>query len=210
MYIFMLITRICFSGEMLQLHYSPVSGPEMSEYSNLQPVVHPAFIGITSNDHADSLITGFKDCADEAIRYLVEIEHLSPDDPLVVGLREHLKEQHRLYSLQQMLIHCNLMFNNNHYEESDVSNTNQSHYHCHDSVVSLEQEVSRKSALSEDSIENKIKDSHTMETESDLHNGNSNSLDMVAITSLAEEIMSLLEEDETLSDIEDEDYWVEQ
>jgi hypothetical protein len=33
---------------------------------------------------------------------------------------------------------------------------------------------------------------------------------MAAITSLAEEIMSLLEEDETLSDIEDEDYWVEQ
>lgn len=207
MYIFILI--ICVSGEMLQLHYSPVSGPEMSEYSNLQPIVHPAFIGITSNDHS-SLITGFRDCADEAIRYLVEIEHLSPDDPLVVGLREHLKEQHRLYSLQQMLIHCNLMFNNNHYEQSDVSNTNQTHYDCNGSVVSLEHQVSRKSALSEDSIENNIKDSHTMETESDLHNGNSNSLDMAAITSLAEEIMSLLEEDETLSDIEDEDYWVEQ
>jgi hypothetical protein len=102
------------------------------------------------------------------------------------------------------------MFNNNHYEQSDVSNTNQTHYDCNGSVVSLEHQVSRKSALSEDSIENNIKDSHTMETESDLHNGNSNSLDMAAITSLAEEIMSLLEEDEILSDIEDEDYWVEQ
>ena len=39
----------------------------------------------------DPLLTGYQDCAAEAVRFLVEEEGRSPDDPTVVGLTEHLQ-----------------------------------------------------------------------------------------------------------------------
>ena len=40
---------------------------------------------------------GFSDCAQEAIDYLLEVEKLDENDPVVVGLKQHLLEiQHRL------------------------------------------------------------------------------------------------------------------
>ncbi|KAI0227072.1 hypothetical protein LSAT2_022481 [Lamellibrachia satsuma] len=38
-------------------------------------------------------VAGFRDCADEVLRYLIEVENMAEDDPIIVGLREHLAEQ---------------------------------------------------------------------------------------------------------------------
>ncbi|XP_013774131.1 uncharacterized protein LOC106459090 [Limulus polyphemus] len=36
------------------------------------------------------LVAGYRACAEEAIRYLIEDEKVAPDDPLVLGLWQHL------------------------------------------------------------------------------------------------------------------------
>ncbi|XP_076373886.1 uncharacterized protein LOC143258586 [Tachypleus tridentatus] len=36
------------------------------------------------------LVAGYRACAEEAIRYLIEEEKVAPDDPLVLGLWQHL------------------------------------------------------------------------------------------------------------------------
>ena len=44
-------------------------------------------------DEATAVHAGFRDCFEEAIRYLVDVEHLSEDDPLVIGLKQHLTDR---------------------------------------------------------------------------------------------------------------------
>ncbi|KAK6170495.1 hypothetical protein SNE40_018876 [Patella caerulea] len=44
---------------------------------------------------SSAVMEGFQDCAEEAIRYLIEVEKLAADDPMVVGLREHLYEKQK-------------------------------------------------------------------------------------------------------------------
>ena len=51
----------------------------------------------------DMFLTGFSDCAQEAIRYLVDVEGLSPHDPMVLGLQQHLYEQQRIFELNVLL-----------------------------------------------------------------------------------------------------------
>ncbi|XP_045199174.2 uncharacterized protein LOC123553535 [Mercenaria mercenaria] len=46
---------------------------------------------------------GYKDCAQEALWYLTEVEKLPPDHSTVVGLKEHLYEEYRLFRMQHML-----------------------------------------------------------------------------------------------------------
>lgn len=181
-----------FADEMIQFKSSPV--PEYMEYSTLQPVVHPDLIGMKSSFQA-SLNAGYNACADEAIRYLIEEEHFAPDDPIVVELQDHLREQQRLLSLQYLFEQYNLSLN---------SSENES---INDSGVSL----NSQSTDSEECIEKTNFDS-TIELEDEIKQNESGlqNVNMAAITSLAEEILSLLEEGESLSDVEDENYPSEQ
>lgn len=51
-----------------------------------------------------SMVTcGFQHCAAEAVRYLIEEEHLSPSDPLVVGLQQHLSMRERHLDPERVL-----------------------------------------------------------------------------------------------------------
>jgi len=54
-------------------------------------------------DEALSVVSGYQHCAAEALRYLVEEENLSPDDPLVTGLRQHLSAQERQMNPESVL-----------------------------------------------------------------------------------------------------------
>jgi hypothetical protein len=46
--------------------------------------------------------TGFGQCAREAIRYLIEDEGLAANDPIVVGLKQHLVLQETYFLLQSL------------------------------------------------------------------------------------------------------------
>ena len=48
---------------------------------------------IPEDDACRMFIAGFRDCADEVLRYLTEVENMAEDDPVIVGLREHLLQQ---------------------------------------------------------------------------------------------------------------------
>jgi hypothetical protein len=43
--------------------------------------------------HSDVELAGYHTCAREAVLYLVNIEKLSPNDPLVIALAEHLNKR---------------------------------------------------------------------------------------------------------------------
>ncbi|XP_035217954.1 uncharacterized protein LOC118191262 [Stegodyphus dumicola] len=43
--------------------------------------------------HAELLLAGFRACAKEALRFLLEDEGLAPDHPLPAGLEEHLTKR---------------------------------------------------------------------------------------------------------------------
>ena len=52
---------------------------------------------------SDMFVNGFAECAEETIRYLLDVEGLSENDPLVVGLKQHLFEKQRLLQLNLFL-----------------------------------------------------------------------------------------------------------
>lgn len=49
-------------------------------------------------------LTGYTDCAQEALWYLTEVEKLPPNHPTVVGLKVHLHEQYRMFQMQHLLL----------------------------------------------------------------------------------------------------------
>ena len=49
------------------------------------------------------ILAGFQDCTEEAIRYLVDVERLPEDDPLVIGLRQHLLEKQMHLNYERIL-----------------------------------------------------------------------------------------------------------
>jgi len=51
----------------------------------------------------DITLAGFRDCSEEAIRYLLEVEGLSENDPVIVGLREHLHRQRQQLEIKQTI-----------------------------------------------------------------------------------------------------------
>ena len=51
----------------------------------------------------DMFLAGFSDCAEEAVRYLVEVEGLSQNHPMVVGLKQYLFDKQRILELNIML-----------------------------------------------------------------------------------------------------------
>lgn len=201
-----------YCEEMFPLQ--PSLAPEIMEYSALQPVVHPALIGMSSIEQQASLNAGFRDCANEAIRYLIEEEDFSADDPLVVGLKEHLKEQQRLYSLQQMFRQYNYMYGACDSEHLDDSGISISSHTDHDSGTSSDTRdvvTDINVCITDNSLETDLKEESETKSDSHAHHEHSNVLDINVIASLAHEILSLLEDGVSLSDMDDdEDYAVEQ
>ncbi|KAL3882717.1 hypothetical protein ACJMK2_029029 [Sinanodonta woodiana] len=65
--------------------------------------IHPGLIGLPPLDQTGLVLAGYSDCAEEAIRYLVEVEHFAYDDPLVQGLKSHLEEQKRLLDIPSLV-----------------------------------------------------------------------------------------------------------
>ncbi|XP_002738771.1 hairy/enhancer-of-split related with YRPW motif protein 1-like isoform X2 [Saccoglossus kowalevskii] len=56
----------------------------------------------------DVMMSGFKECAEEAIRYLIEEEHLPPDHPLVVRLSNHLKKVQTSFEFNAIMEHADI------------------------------------------------------------------------------------------------------
>lgn len=145
-----------------------------------QQVQHPAMLGLSPFEQAEVVLTGYRDCAAEAIRYLVEVECFAMDDPLVIGLRKHLYEQQRALTIHRILSNLE---NNPHYDE-DIDNT-----YLNDSGIG---------ETSFEGNDSSMEASTPSETDSDfLPSGNisnvTHEVDRDAIVSLAEEILSLIE-----------------
>lgn len=51
----------------------------------------PSIAERLGNGHSASISAGYTDCMDEAIRFLVEEEKISPEHPVVVNLKAHLE-----------------------------------------------------------------------------------------------------------------------
>ena len=54
-------------------------------------------------DQESIVLAGFRDCTEEAIRYLMEVEHLPEDDPLVIGLKQHLLARQQQLDVERIL-----------------------------------------------------------------------------------------------------------
>ena len=79
-----------------------VSGPDVRHVAEMAPSVQQQFdtvwpIPVVPEDDSNRMfVAGFHDCADEVLRYLIEVENLAENDPVVVSLREHLAEQEQV------------------------------------------------------------------------------------------------------------------
>lgn len=62
-----------------------------------------SIMGNDLNFHTLTVASGYRHCAAEAVRYLIEEEGLSPEDPLVVGLRQHLGLRERHLDTERIL-----------------------------------------------------------------------------------------------------------
>lgn len=93
---------------------------ELLQLSYHLPPIHPGLIGLPFlhlpprllPELSPLFLAGFTDCAEEAIRYL-ETEGLSPEDPILVGLKQHLYEKQSLLEHSIMLqntFHCNSLY----------------------------------------------------------------------------------------------------
>ncbi|XP_062588388.1 uncharacterized protein LOC134250045 isoform X3 [Saccostrea cucullata] len=167
-----------------------ISSPSLMSGQTAQ---HPAMIGLSPLEQAEVVLTGYRDCAAEALRYLVEVERFAEDDPIVVGLQKHLYEQQRALNVQRIL--SNLENNPDYYSrvddfdpnDSGIEDTNISGNYSHVGVNEQNQ--------SETSLESQQSDiSHVITPE----------VDRDAIVSLAEEILSLIELEQS-SSIEEEE-----
>lgn len=174
--------------EQIQTQYEV--GVEANAFGNMcesspilmpgQQVQHPAMLGLSAFEQAEVVLTGYRDCAAEAIRYLVEEERFAMDDPLVIGLRKHLYEQQRALNIHRILSNLE----NNPYYDDEIDNT-----YLDDSGIG-ETSIGGNGSSMEGSTPS--------ETDSDfLPSGNISNVtpevDRDAIVSLAEEILSLIE-----------------
>lgn len=173
-----------FCGKMVEVQSSPIA--TAMDYALPHepvcqpPMVHPAFVGMPSSCQ-QALSAGFAACAEEAERFLIEEENLSPDDPVVVGLREHLRQQQQLYAIQNIFQQLRGLSD---LEEEDMD----------DSGISFD---SDDGVADEQTDDNNLQDS-VRQSES------KTTLDIAAITNIAEEIITLLKYDDSLSDIEED------
>ena len=171
-------------------------------YQPMYPVPHPATIGLPAGE-AHMVLAGYQDCTAEAIRFLVEVEHISPDDPIVVGLKHHLYQCQRQLDYNQLLrycdndarVECGISLNDSGISELSIEHDEFDDQSSNPMNTSLEE-----CEHSEQNIDN----NHTLLNEQmtfeSLQNSNP------AISALAEELLFLLEEDmNAIDDDEDDD-----
>lgn len=146
-----------------------------------QQVQHPAMLGLSPFEQAEVVLTGYRDCAAEAIRYLVEEERFAMDDPLVMGLRKHLYEQQRALNIHRILSNLE----NNPYYEDDMDNS-----YLDDSGLGETSFEGNDTSMEASTLSDTDSDSLPSEN---ISNVTSHDVDRDAIVSLAEEILSLIE-----------------
>ncbi len=54
-------------------------------------------------DQADIVLAGFRDCTQEALRYLTDVEKIPTDDPIITGLKHHLIQQQECIDLNEVI-----------------------------------------------------------------------------------------------------------
>ena len=150
-------------------------------------VQHPAMLGLSPFEQAEVVLTGYRDCAAEAIRYLVEVEHFSMDDPIVLGLRKHLYEQQRALNVHRILSNLE----NNPYFVSDTENSR-----LDDSGFGDNSFVGNVNDTNMEAHARYESDSEAEPSET-ISNTVPHEVDHSAIVSLAEEILTLIELGET-------------
>ncbi|CAM1297665.1 Uncharacterised protein g1894 [Pycnogonum litorale] len=69
---------------------STPSSPPSSDIQIVTSVIAEMLRNIPEND---AMRAGYRFCARETIRFLIEEEHLSPDDPIITELMSHLVQQ---------------------------------------------------------------------------------------------------------------------
>lgn len=163
---------------------------------------HPAMFGLPLAQ-ASMVLAGYRDCAAEAVRYLIEDERMSPEDPFVMGLRNHLYECQKRLDLHNILRHYGMVMSQsgNQVNEDSLSlNDSGISDHVTDNLsISIPEESNCVLSQSSDGVT-----SQSVDMES-LQNNNP------AISALAEELLFLLEEeDQGMSDEDSEEEIVEQ
>lgn len=97
----------CFADENIDLTEDGTVDLELA--SSMIPEALPLNAGeapISPHAHMEQaglVLAGFRDCSEEAIRYLVDVEHLSEDDPLILGLKQHLWERQQHLDIERII-----------------------------------------------------------------------------------------------------------
>ena len=167
------------------------------------PVLTPSVPVLLPSSHEGVVLAGFQDCSHEAIRYLIDVEKIAQDDPLIVGLQQHLRQHQQQMDLAQTFSEClqsmdSEDMSDSHSERTDLKHIPQSHYE----LSSMDMTDSHSEA---DSLEDRL--TGDCNTGSDNENMNEQMTDSVldlallaqnnpAIASLTEEILGLLEEEQ--------------
>lgn len=182
-----------FEGESLQLERTLESADQIGAVE----IKHPAMIGLNM-DTRPAFLLGYQDCAEEALRFLMEVEHLSNDHPLVTGLKHHLQEQQmwlrfgNVYYDSQTDLQINL--NDSGISIQDDSNTHMATESNTNSEPPCE--MSLTYTTGETITTNQLLELASLQNNS-------------AVSGLAEELLSLLEESED-SDDDDGDISVDE
>jgi hypothetical protein len=170
------------------------------------------------------MLAGYRDCAQEAIRYLLDVEKLSIDDPLVVGLRMHLHEHQKSIDIHQMLYghyghpggHFVDTMGGQYHHQGLLSSPSPHWPHWHvggmaQSIMAADTDIHHQPIAEHVRTATPSAIIHPVASV-DSETNSSTALDLgllqgsnAAIANLAEEILSLLEEGESFSDCESDD-----
>lgn len=187
-----------------------------------QLAMNPSILEFSSPHQVRSFLIGYRDCAAEAIRFLIEEENVPVHDPLIIGLVNRLIEQERALAVHDMMY-----AETNHASESgQIIHSQEQNVYSEDSsametssgeVVVSDHHIEHHAQISGDIEQSQLNDSglHEQPTNtfcptnlyplSQLSNDTDSTLDSdnAKIASLAGEILALLQED-NLSDYEDD------
>jgi hypothetical protein len=75
-----------------------------------------------SHHEMSTFLTGYAECAEEALWYLTEVEKLPQNHPTVVGLKMHLNEQYRMFQIKHLLPNALYMSDEDDTEADDEEN----------------------------------------------------------------------------------------
>lgn len=138
----------------------------------------------------DPFIQGYIDCAEEAIRYLIEVEGLHHDHPMIIGLRQYLQEQQRIAYIQFVM-------------RTTLQLQGGFHTPKNSSVAAVEEPVERQEDHNEHAFSHNPSENNRGDIVAEDLNGGMSQSDKESLAAhLAEEIFSLLQNDTEYSDDE--------